>query len=113
VSRGTPGSNFFRGLGRLAPTGVVSAGLGSGLPGMAAMTATGNPGIGALVGGTMAGIGIGGRAAATRMGIRNADIAEMTARNGGAIEQAPLIPPEMQRQIAILLGAQTNPYGQR
>lgn len=105
VSRGTPASNAARGLGRFAPTGPVSAGLGTGIP-AAVGTAIGGPAMGVALGGTAAGLGSLGRVAATRMGIRNADIAELTARNGGAIPQAPMLDPETEKAIAAVLAAQ-------
>jgi hypothetical protein len=83
VARGTPTSNFFRGLGRFAPTGPVSGG-GSLLTALATGAAT-TPGTGATVGGLLAGSGILGRTVATRMGIKAADDAELIARNGGLL----------------------------
>lgn len=105
VSRGTPMSNFARDVGRYAPTGPVSSGLGAG-GAFIAGNALGGPGLGAALGATVAGAGHLGRMGATRMGMRNADIAEMTARNGGAIPQAPLLDPEMERTVAAILTAQ-------
>jgi hypothetical protein len=92
VARGTPTSNFFRALGRLAPTGPVS-GMGAIVPGLGVGAVT-SPGTGAAVGGTLAGAGILGRAAATKMGINAADQAELIARNGGALP-LPTPSPEM------------------
>ncbi len=104
VARGTPTSNFLRGLGRLAPTGPVS-GLGSVGPGLAVASMAGGP-TGAMVGGTIAGLGSLGRFGATRMGIRAADQAELIARNGGAIDQAPLLPDTLKNYAAWLAAAQ-------
>jgi len=109
VSRGTPGSNVARALGRFAPTGPVSAGLGIGAP-AAVGGMVGGPMGAAIAGTTAAAVGTGGRVAATRMGIRNADFAELLARNGGPIEQGPLVDPETQRVIAALLATQQSQY---
>lgn len=108
VARGTPTSNFFRGLGRFAPTGTVSS-MASVVPGVSLATA-GSPGLGTAVGGTIAGLGIGGRVAATRMGIRAADDAELIARNGGALEQAPLVPEAFKNYAAWLAAIQQAKY---
>jgi hypothetical protein len=89
VARGTPASNTLRGLGRLAPTGPV-AGMGSVIPGLATAGMFGGS-VGAGVGSGLAGLGIAGRIGATRMGIRAADKAELIARNGGALDQVPLM----------------------
>lgn len=105
VNRGTDLSNVARGLGKLAPTGVVSAGLGMGIPGMLG-TAIGGPGLG-IAAGLGAGLtGQAGRAAATRMTERAADVAELTARNGGAIPLAPAITPETARVISAVMASE-------
>lgn len=109
VSRGTPGSNFARGLGRFAPTGVVSAGLGTGGP-AALGTMMGGPGVGLAAGATAATLGTGGRLAAEAMTRRNAEIAELIARNGGPIQQAPLIDDASQRAIQAVLSSQAATY---
>lgn len=105
VSRGTPMSNVARNIGKLAPTGVVSAGLGTGAPAAVGALLAGPAGAVAAGGGAAA-LGTAGRVAATQMGIRNADIAELIARNGGPINQAPLVDDETQRAIAALLATQ-------
>lgn len=99
VSRGTPASNAARNLGRLAPTGVVSGGIGFGVP-FAVGSAVGSPAVGTALGAGAMGLGMAGRGAATRMGIRNAEIAELTARNGGPIEVAKMLPPNVQQALA-------------
>jgi hypothetical protein len=104
VARGTPTSNFFRGLGRLAPTGPVS-GLGSIIPGMAVGAAS-DPLTGGLVGATLAGTGIAGRGIATNMGIKAADEAELIARNGGNLPP-PVIDPEWLRMLRLYGLAET------
>ena len=64
VNRGAPLTNFFRMVGKLAPTGVISGGIGAG-GGAALGSALGGPG-GAAVGAVaLPVIGAGGRAAAT------------------------------------------------
>lgn len=108
VSRGTPASNLARGVGRLAPTGPVSFGMGSLAP-AAVGTAIGGPAVGMAVGTAFGGAGAAGRAIAGRMTERNADLAELIARNGGAIPQAPLIDPETQKALnAVLAGIAAN-----
>jgi hypothetical protein len=110
VSRGTPVSNTLRGLGKLAPTGVVSGGLGSFLPGFGVASMFGGP-AGVAAGGTLASLGIGGRIGATRMGIRAADEAELIARNGGKLPQAPMLPKSLGEYVAYLMAAQAPKYG--
>lgn len=109
VSRGTPASNLARNVGRFAPTGPVSSMATLGPAALA--TSVAGPAVGAGVGALVGGTGALGRVAATRMGIRQADIAELIARNGGPIQQAPLVDPETQRAItAVLLAQQANAY---
>lgn len=110
VSRGTPGSNLLRGMGKLYPSGVVSGALGSGLPGIGAALMSGSPGIGAAVTAGMAGIGGIGRAGATQMGLRAADQAELIARNGGALPKINVMSPEVERMIAWLAAGQSANY---
>lgn len=105
VSRGTPASNAARAVGRFAPTGVVSAGLGGGVPAMIG-TAMGGPLVGGAMGAAAMGLGAAGRTAATRMGTRNADIAELIARSGGPIEQAPLLDEPSRNLVAAILAGQ-------
>jgi len=108
VSRGTPVSNVARGFGKLAPTGVVSAGLTTGVP-FAIGNSLGGPAVGAGAAGLTTALGIGGRQIATQMGIRGADIAELLARNGGALPEAQVITPDIQKLIAAgLLGQQSQ-----
>lgn len=92
MNRGTRGSNTARNIGKLAPTGAVSFMSGAGVPfviGNAIGPALG----GALAAGTSM-AGYGARAAATRMGMNNAQPAELAARNGGRA-----MTPAMQDQI--------------
>lgn len=84
VSRGGVLENTARGLGRAAPTGVVSAGLGGGVPFLIG-NAVGGPAVGTAAGvGTMA-AGAGARNIATRMGGKNAEIAEMLMRSADGV----------------------------
>ncbi len=109
VSRGTPGSNTARAIGRFAPMGPVSAATTMGVPAALGTMVVGGPagvGLGLMAGG----LGGVGRAAATKMGIRNADIAELTARNGGAVEQAPLVPSAFKDYAAWLAAVQQAKY---
>jgi hypothetical protein len=94
VARGTPTSNALRGLGRLAPTGPMSLGLGSVSPAIGAGLLSGSPTLGAATGALAAGLGTAGRLGATHMGIRNADRAELIARNGGQLPAVPFINPD-------------------
>jgi hypothetical protein len=107
VSRGTPMSNAARGLGKLAPTGVVSGTLGMGGP-AAVGAMLGGPGVGVAAGLTSGALGTIGRVAATRMGQRNADLAELTARNGGRLPQAPWVDSETQKLLAAVAMAQQS-----
>lgn len=108
VSRGTPLSNLARGAGRMAPTGPVSFGLGTVAPatlgGMVAGPA------GAAVAGTAAsGLGMFGRKAATALTGRNAELAELIARNGGNLPKPQVLTPELERLIgAGVLGQSTQ-----
>lgn len=109
VSRGTTLSNIARGLGRMYPNSPVPFLGNAGLAGLAG-AATGSPTIGgaALVGSTL--LGGAGRAAGTRMGIRNADLAELTARNGGALPQAEALTPELRKTLAMLAAIRASGY---
>lgn len=104
VNRGTPGSNFARGVGRFAPTGPVPVGMGAGVGAL-----VGGP-AGAAIGGTIGALGTAGRMTATRMGIRNADVAELIARNGGKLPEANVMTPELQQAIASLAAAESAKY---
>lgn len=85
VSRGTKAQNAARYVGKFAPTGVVSA---TGTAGIGAMAGNvvGSPVIGGALGVGGMGAGMLGRTAATRMGLRNAEIAELLARSGGTMQ---------------------------
>lgn len=109
VSRGTPGSNFARAVGRFAPSGPVSAAATMGVPAAIGTATLGGPiglGLGASAG-IVSGVG---RRAASSMGIRNAEIAELIARNGGPIEQAPLLSPAFEKLAAQIAALQQAKY---
>lgn len=110
VSRGTPMQNAARNIGKLAPTGVVSAGLGSGVPFMIG-NAIGGPALGAASAASTMGAGFAGRELATRMGLRNAEVAELLARSGGSLPNSsnPAITEAViQALIGSQLAAQSN-----
>lgn len=109
VSRGTPASNTARAFGRFAARGPVSAGFGIGAP-AAVGGVVGGPTGAVLAGVTAGGIGEIGRSVATNMGIRAADVAELTARNGGALPQADLMTPEMMQMLAATASAEAAKY---
>lgn len=109
VSRGTKASNAARYVGKLAPTGAVSVGLGGGVP-FAIGNAIGGPVMGATLGGSSMAAGAIGRKIATQLGIRNADLAELIARNGGKLPDAMVFTPEVRRLIAAQLAGQSSPY---
>jgi hypothetical protein len=54
--------------------------------------------------------GLLGRHIATRMGISNAGLAELIARNGGKLPNAMVFTPEVQRLIAAQSAGQLAPY---
>lgn len=107
VARGTPTSNFLRGIGRLAPTGPVS-GMGSIVPGLGVASLV-DPVTGGMVGLGLAGAGAAGRAGATHMGIRAADQAELVARNGGNLPEAKMS-PELAALLRRLALAESTKY---
>ena len=106
VSRGTPTSNAARYVGKLAPTGTVSAGLSGGIPFM-----IGNAVGGPALGGTMAAGSLmtGGlsRNLATKMSINKANLAELIARNGGKLPPPLVFTPEVRNAI---IAAQAGQY---
>jgi hypothetical protein len=87
VAEGGPLENVFRYIGKAAPTGIVSAGLGSGVP-FAIGSAIGGPGMGAAAAGATMGAGIVGKSAAGAMTGANAVKAALIARNGGVAPKA-------------------------
>lgn len=106
VSRGTPLSNLARNVGKAAPTGAVPTLASAGLPFMIG-NALGGPALGGIASAATMGAGTLGRNAATNMSIRNAELAELIARNGGALEQAPLVNSQDELMAALLLASQS------
>lgn len=104
VAEGTPATNVARQLGKLAPTGVVSAGLGGGVPFMVG-NVVGGPGLGAALGAGAMGTGLAARDMAARLTNKNAMLAEMLARNGGALPLA-VRPDLYQQMLGAALGGQ-------
>lgn len=84
VDEGTTLSNTARNIGRMAPTGPMTFMSSVGAPGLFG-TMLGGPVAGATAATTAAMTGYAGRAAATKMGMNNAILAELMARNGGAV----------------------------
>jgi hypothetical protein len=106
VSRGTPYSNTMRNIGRFAPTDKVG-GLAALAPTTLA-TMVGGPEIGLTVGAGITGATGLARYLATKAGTRNAEIAELIARNGGTLPQAQYITPEEEQILAALIAGQTS-----
>ena len=92
AARGGKVENVLRYLGKLAPSGVVSASLGGGTAfGIGTAIGGGNPLIGAMAAGGTMGTGLLSKSLATQMAIANAERAALAARNGGAF--APKVKP--------------------
>lgn len=109
VAQGTPTSNTFRNVGRLAPTGVVSFGLGGGVP-FTIGNAIGGPALGGILSGASMGGGFLARDLATRLGVGYADAAELLARSGGIMPQGGHS-PVTKSILEGLLGAQAARQG--
>lgn len=109
VSRGTTGSNIARGIGKFAPRGIVSGALATGVP-FSIGNAVGGPMVGGALSTAAILAGETGRRLATHMADRGATVAELLARNGGALPQAELLPPEVQRLFAAQAAAQGSQY---
>lgn len=108
VSRGTTGSNLARNIGRFAPTGPVSFAAGVGVPGLAGSAMAGP--LGGAIGSSVGLAGIGGRIVSNQMTNRAADIAELTARNGGILPQADIMTPEMLQTLTATTTAEAAKY---
>lgn len=108
VSRGTTGGNIARGIGRFAPTGPVSFATGAGAGAGLGALVGGLPG--AAIGGSLGLAGIGGRIAATRATLKNAEMAELIARNGGRLAQVGLLDPDIARAVALASSGQLGQY---
>lgn len=109
VSRGTKLSNAARYVGKLAPTGAVSFGMGAGVP-FAIGNAVGGPVAGGVAGAGSLALGAAGRRIATQAGIRNAETAELIARNGGRIAVDPLVKAQMLRLLQLEAAGRLAPY---
>lgn len=104
VAEGDALVNAARWGGKFAPTGVVSAGLGMGVP-FAVGSAVGGPALGSAMGFGAAGAGFLSRNIAERLTNRNAMLAELLARSGGTMPLA--IRPELWPQaLGAALGGQ-------
>lgn len=108
VSRGTPGSNLARNIGRFAPTGPVSLAASMGVPGIAGSYIAGP--VGGALGATLGLVGTAGRAIGTNMTRRAADVAELTARNGGRLPEADILTPEVLQMLAATSTAEAAKY---
>jgi hypothetical protein len=113
VADGGPLENIARYIGKAAPTGIVSAGLGTGVPfALGTALSGGNPAIGAAASGTVMGAGIAGRSAAEALTSRNAVAAALMARNGGLKPAADANSPSQQAVMRALIAAGANETGQ-
>lgn len=104
VNRGTAGSNAAQRLGKLAPTGAVSFMSSAGVP-FVIGNAIGGPGLGGTLAAGTSLLGYGSRAAATNMGMRNATLAELAARNGGSV-MTPSMQDLQRRIFEAIIGGQ-------
>lgn len=109
VARGTKASNAARNIGKLAPTGVVSAGISTGVP-FAIGNAAGGPAAGAALSGLTSAVGMVGRRAATKMTADNAKLADLIVRNGGLPKALPAMSARDRAWVAGLLGGQLSQY---
>lgn len=108
VARGGPVENVLRDLGKMAPRGVVSAGMTTGVP-FAVGTTLGGPMVGTGLSTAALGLGEFGRRAATAMQTKNADFASAIMRMGEnpAMKR---VPQEVRGLIdAILMGQSARP----
>lgn len=104
VGRGTTASNAARNIGKLAPTGAVSFLSSAGVP-FVIGNAFGGPSLGTTLAAATSLGGYGARALATGMGVRNAELAELAARNGGAV-MTPSMQALQRRIFEAILGGQ-------
>jgi hypothetical protein len=103
AANGGPTRAAARGVGKLAPTGVVSLGTGTGIPAILGAMLAGPAG--AVIGGGAAGTtGIMGKLLATRLAKGDAKAALATALNGAPLEQAQT-PEAIKAAIAALLAS--------
>lgn len=104
VAEGTIPANAARYIGKLAPTGVVSFGMGSGVPFMIANEMLG-PAAGTMAGLAAPAAGAAGRIAANNIGRRSAEYASALVRSMGPIKKAPIISDEIRNVWLALLAA--------
>lgn len=111
VAQGDSLSNFFRNIGRRAPTGVVSAMYTQGFPFMVGTAMSGgNPMVGAGAAGVASGLTYGARGIATRMGINNANTAEALMRAGSSGIPQNVSPVNRAVTNALIAGAANQNY---
>lgn len=101
VAQGGPLENVLRSVGKLAPTGVVSMGMGGGVPFMVG-NAVGGPAVGAAAGAGTMGAGMLARGAATKMTANNAQQAIVEALMGGSPIPVPNVAPRTAGAAAAL-----------
>jgi hypothetical protein len=82
IARGGSLENLMRDIGKAAPTGVVSLGMGAGVP-FVMGNAIGGPALGAAAAVAVPTVGAGARNIATRLQTGNADFLGAIARSGG------------------------------
>jgi hypothetical protein len=84
IGRGGVVENLARDIGKAAPRGIVSVGVGGGMPYMIG-NSIGGPLVGAMAGATTMAAGEIGRRAATAMQTKNAELLSALARMGGKL----------------------------
>lgn len=109
VADGGKLDNIARWVGKAAPTGIVSAGMGTGVPfAIGTALSGGNPVVGAMAsGGTMA-AGLAGRSAAEAMTGSNAIKAALIARNGGRAPMPTQLTLPQQEILRAMIAAGGN-----
>lgn len=106
IATGGPMENLMRDVGRMAPTGIMSATMTGGTP-VALGTMLGAPGLGVAAGIGALGAGAVGRRTATKMQSRNADIAAALMR-GGKMPERRVANPVVHRIVQELLRKNVN-----
>lgn len=106
VAQGTRASNTFRNIGKLAPTGPVSFMASAGVPAIVG-SAIGGPAVGAGAATLTSLAGYGARGIATKMGARNAELAELLMRNGIPVQKGAGLSRDLRRIAEALLASQT------
>lgn len=108
VANGGPIENALRFAGKLSPTGVVSMGMGGGIPYMIG-NSIGGPAMGAALGATTMGTGLAARAGATNLTSSNAREAVVKALMGGKSQSVPRLAPNSgSAASALVLGQAAN-----